>query len=159
MADALMDVGNLNDGEKQHTPGSTTPNTLISQQVDVAQAEAEFNALSRQLTKRSELARQQSKSQSSVTATLQQDVEKARVDEFDRFDLREYLTSSNDANQKAGIKHKVCSVVTLRLMGLISRALQHVGVVWEDLQVEVMGGINSKVMKFSFHAFNTLISS
>jgi len=123
MADALLDVGNLNDGEK-HTPGSTPPNTLISQQVDVAQAEAEFNALSRQLTKRSELARQQSKpeSQSSVAATLQQDVEKARVDEFDRFDLREYLTSSNDANQKAGIKHKVCSVFTLRLVGLMTRA-------------------------------------
>ena len=109
MADALS---NLNNGEK-HTPGSTTPNTLISQQVDVAQAEAEFNALSRQLTKRSELARQQSRSQSSVAGTLQQDVEKARVDESDRFDLREYLTSSNDANQKAGIKHKVCSVFTL----------------------------------------------
>lgn len=124
MADAL---GNLNDGEK-HTPGSTTPNTLISHHVDVAQAEAEFNALSRQLTKRSELARQQNRSQSSVAGTLQQqDVEKARVDDFDRFDLREYLTSSNDANQKAGIKHK------------------HVGVVWEDLQVEVMGGINSKI--------------
>ena len=118
MADAL---GNLNDGEK-HTSGSTTPNTLVSQQVDVAQAEAEFNALSRQLTKRSELARQQSKSQSSVAGTLQQDVEKARVDESDRFDLREYLTSSNDANQKAGIKHKVCSVFTLRLTSIMTRA-------------------------------------
>lgn len=118
MADAL---GNLNDGEK-HTPGSTTPNTLISHHVDVAQAEAEFNALSRQLTKRSELARQQNRSQSSVAGTLQQqDVEKARVDDFDRFDLREYLTSSNDANQKAGIKHKVCSAFTLRLMGLMTR--------------------------------------
>ena len=27
------------------------------------------------------------------------------------FDLREYLSSSNDANQQAGIKHKVCYLI------------------------------------------------
>ena len=45
----------------------------------------------------------------------------------DTFDLREYLTSSNDANSAAGIKHK------------------HVGVTWEDLEVSGIGGEDNKV--------------
>lgn len=43
------------------------------------------------------------------------------------FDLREYLTSSNDANSAAGIKHK------------------HVGVTWEDLEVLGIDGEENKL--------------
>ena len=64
--------------------------------VDVQQAEAAFQALARQLS---------SQSQSIGSTAAGQDLEKA--DEDARFDLREYLSSSNDANQRAGIKHKV----------------------------------------------------
>jgi len=46
------------------------------------------------------------------------------------FDLREYLTSSNDANSAAGIKHK------------------HVGVTWENLEVSGIGGEGNKVRRF-----------
>lgn len=42
------------------------------------------------------------------------------------FDLREYLTSSNDAYDEAGIKHK------------------HVGVSWENLSVDVIGAEGMK---------------
>lgn len=75
--------------------------------VDVVHAEQEFNELSRQLSTRSEVGRTSSKLSDSTTAAV--DIEKAAVDDevVERFDLREYLTSSNDANQKAGIKHKV----------------------------------------------------
>ncbi|KDR85534.1 hypothetical protein GALMADRAFT_234460 [Galerina marginata CBS 339.88] len=93
--------------------------------VDVARAEKEFNELSRQLTIRSEAARSTSKSTESTTAA--NDIEKGADAYPDHFDLREYLTSSNDANQRAGIKHK------------------NVGVVWEDLQVDVPGGMDSKI--------------
>ena len=57
------------------------------------------------------------------------DIEKG-ADVNEPFDLREYLSSSNDANEAAGIKHK------------------HVGVTWEDLEVEVVGSADMKV-KFS----------
>ncbi|KAF9010854.1 ABC-2 type transporter-domain-containing protein [Cyathus striatus] len=87
--------------------------------VNVTEAEAQFNALSRQLSQRSQAA-------NSDSTAAGNDLEKGSPKDGGRFDLREYLTSSNDANQKAGIKHK------------------HVGVVWEDLQVEVIGGLNNK---------------
>lgn len=74
-------------------------------QVDVIRAEEQFNELSRQLSKRSEAARSGTKSTESTAAS--QDIEKGAEHTDDRFDLREYLTSSNDANQKAGISHKV----------------------------------------------------
>ena len=51
-------------------------------------------------------------------------------DRQETFDLREYLTSSNDANAAAGIKHK------------------HVGVTWEDLEVSGIGGDDNKVGYF-----------
>ncbi|ETW86763.1 ABC transporter [Heterobasidion irregulare TC 32-1] len=93
-------------------------------QVNVVEAEAEFNALSRQLSM-----------QSAKTPTNVQnsDFEKGDIEKGslanpeEPFDLREYLTSSNDANQAAGIKHK------------------HVGVTWEGLSVEVNGGMGFKV--------------
>ena len=80
---------------------------LNEHQVDIAQAEYEFNELSRQLSRRSAAARSNSKLSCTTAAAV--DIEKAEVkeEETERFDLREYLTSSNDANQKAGIKHKV----------------------------------------------------
>jgi ATP-binding cassette subfamily G (WHITE) protein 2 (SNQ2) len=53
------------------------------------------------------------------------------VDRQETFDLREYLTSSNDANSAAGIKHK------------------HVGVTWEDLEVSGIGGEENKVRYFT----------
>ncbi|KAJ6601432.1 ABC-2 type transporter-domain-containing protein [Mycena vulgaris] len=90
--------------------------------VDVAKAEQEFNTLARQLTQHSQ--RNLHKSPSATTRAASDDIEKGE-DEED-FDLREYLTSSNDAQQQAGIKHK------------------HVGVTWDDLEVRVSGSIDSK---------------
>ncbi|KAJ7361329.1 pleiotropic drug resistance ABC transporter [Mycena albidolilacea] len=88
--------------------------------VDVAAAKEEFNALSRQLSQRSEIL------PSGATTRAASDVEKGNSEEAP-FDLREYLSSSNDAQQQAGIKHK------------------HVGVTWDDLEVKVAGGVNSKI--------------
>lgn len=68
----------------------------------VDRAREEFNALERSLTSHSK------KSVKKTSSNDSSDVEKAAAeDEEERFDLREYLTSSNDANQEAGIKHKV----------------------------------------------------
>lgn len=78
-----------------------------SQHVDVIRAQEQFNELSRQLSKRSEAARNRTKSTESNA--IGQDIEKGPASADDHFDLREYLTSSNDANQNAGIKHKVCN--------------------------------------------------
>ena len=83
-------------------------------QVDVAEAEAVFHALERRLTIESQ------------KRSLHRDAEKGGEDDG-VFNLRDYLQSSNDAQQAAGIKHK------------------HVGVFWEDMQVNVFGGIGFKV--------------
>lgn len=92
---------------------------LDARQVDVARAEAEFNELSRALTIRSRATEDRSFDE--------KDIEKAAAHDEERFDLREYLSSSNDAMQSAGIKHK------------------HVGVTWENLRVDVEGGTDHKV--------------
>ncbi|KAJ3509385.1 hypothetical protein NLJ89_g5251 [Agrocybe chaxingu] len=108
---------------------SATPTALNSRassghHIDVARAEEEFYELSRQLSRRSETGKGDGK----LFATAVHDIEKGlRQDDEDRFDLRDYLTSSNDRNQQAGIKHK------------------NVGITWENLQVEVAGGMDSKV--------------
>ncbi|KAI6120967.1 pleiotropic drug resistance ABC transporter [Pisolithus croceorrhizus] len=103
--------------------------------VDVQGAEETFNELIRQLSKhpqtrnvyRSNLA---SNTASVTSYTTTPDVEKGKlaIDDSDEppFDLREYLTSSNDANQAAGIQHK------------------HVGVTWDNLEVNVIGGVGFK---------------
>ncbi|KAJ2936375.1 hypothetical protein H1R20_g720, partial [Candolleomyces eurysporus] len=111
MADTPGDTATLNDSDNQ----------VHSRHVDdvVLRAEAEFEALSRQLTKHSQSGQVSKR-------VVSEDLEKGD-DEEEAFDLREYLTSSNDANQKAGIKHK------------------NVGVTWKDLQVEVIGGAESKL--------------
>ena len=104
-------------------------------QVDIRQAEAEFVQLQRQLTRRDYQDRPQSSTPQPEHPN--KDLEKASDDDDEaeeRFDLREYLTSSNDANQAAGIKHK------------------HVGVTWEDLQVIGIGGEDNKVNFPSHHA-------
>ncbi|KAI0064587.1 hypothetical protein BV25DRAFT_1869256 [Artomyces pyxidatus] len=100
-------------------PNSSPP------RVDVREAEEAFHSLSRQLTHGTVVDARDSSDKG--TPKRSSDVEKGSIPEDEEaFDLREYLTSSNEANQAAGIKHK------------------HVGVTWEDFQVEVLGGANSK---------------
>ena len=86
--------------EKRPSPDSTYVDELKSSHIDVRRAEEEFNTLSRQLSIRS--ANSIRKSSDSF-----HDPEKGLDADEEYFNLREYLTSSNDANQKAGIKHKV----------------------------------------------------
>jgi hypothetical protein len=96
MADTPVDAATLYDEKRQDSrPGSS--------HIDVVRAENDFNALSRSLTQQSE----NHKKRESSTTVASRDVEKADKDETEPFSLQEYLTSSNDANQKAGIKHKV----------------------------------------------------
>lgn len=99
--------------------------------VDIRQAEIEFAQLRRHFACHDDHAES-----SNSQPDLRKDIEKASSDDLgagEHFDLREYLTSSNDASQAAGIKHK------------------HVGVTWDDLQVTGIGGEDNKV-KFPFHA-------
>ncbi|KAJ7596495.1 ABC-2 type transporter-domain-containing protein [Mycena floridula] len=84
--------------------------------IDVVAAEEQFNALARRLSRPAD-------DDSSTNAA---DVEKGKEGVNEPFNLREYLTASNDANQAAGIKHK------------------HVGVTWDDLEVTVMAGLDNK---------------
>lgn len=84
--------------------------------VDIQSSEQAFAELSRQLS------RQLSTRTTSVESPeFPKDIDYSKVEKADnsdqRFDLRAYLSSSNDEHQAAGIQHK------------------HVGVVWEDLQV------------------------
>ncbi|GBE77519.1 ABC-2 type transporter-domain-containing protein [Sparassis latifolia] len=100
--------------------GGDTP---VAHHVDVAQAEADFELLSRQLTRRA------------TAVQNEKDLEKKDIEksiEEQPFDLREYLSSSNDANQEAGIMHK------------------HVGVTWERLRVDVIGGTGHKIYVKTF---------
>ena len=99
MADTPAETATLYDDDWS-TPSR---NGSASRHVDsvVLRAEAEFNALSRQLTNGSARKAAHSDKQESL------DPEKAQDD---RFDLREYLTLSNHANQAAGIKHKVWKI-------------------------------------------------
>ena len=92
--------------------------------VNIDEAEAAFNDLSRQLSNASQNTHETAHTETLDSTANVKDLEKG-VDET--FDLRDYLTSSNDAHERAGIKHK------------------HVGVTWEDLRVDVMGGMHSKV--------------
>ncbi|KAG8903275.1 hypothetical protein FRB99_003542 [Tulasnella sp. 403] len=71
--------------------------------VDIDKAKAEFAALERRLSRASR-------------SSEKRDLEKGDDDEFD---LREYFTSTNEANIANGTRHK------------------HVGVTWENLSVEV----------------------
>lgn len=109
-----------------HRSSSSLPN---AGSVNVQQAENSFQELSRQLSQETTVGGKDRVTQKSRgdKGKNGNDLEKASLDLEQPFDLREYLTSSNEANQKAGIKHK------------------HVGVAWEDFHVDVLGGLNSKV--------------
>lgn len=100
--------------------------------IDIAEAEAEFNQLSRALSRRSVT---QSQSDNEKDFKEHRDIEKGSDEAQEPFDLRAYLSSSNDARQEAGIQHK------------------HVGVTWQKLQVDVFGGAGHKVSHFydTFH--------
>ena len=94
--------------------------------VVVAQAENDFGRVQRSLGTPKVSEKVVSGDSDSI------DLEKGRNgDRQEAFDLREYLTSSNDANSAAGIKHK------------------HVGVTWEDLEVSGIGGEENKVRSLS----------
>ena len=85
-------------------------NTMSSIRVDVDHAIEEFNLLSRQLFVQSESASRvtDSGAANANIVVSSHDIEKGDLkDELTPFNLRAYLTSSNDANQAAGIKHKV----------------------------------------------------
>lgn len=98
---------------RQNGPTSHYESHPPGEGIDVIRAEQEFNELSRQLSGRGEEfeGRWDEKSASTVHASGEggRDIEKGE-DKSDAFDLRDYLTSSNDANQEAGIKHKVCMI-------------------------------------------------
>ena len=113
----------------------------VNTQVDIRQAEAEFTQLQRTLSRPT----YDDHARSTKSDHIPKDLEKAPddvTDPEDRFDLREYLTSSNDASQAAGIKHK------------------HVGVTWQDLEVTGIGGEDNKecfTFRFCFASLRPLI--
>ncbi|OCH88753.1 hypothetical protein OBBRIDRAFT_820018 [Obba rivulosa] len=95
--------------------------------IDVTEATAMFNDLSRVLSARSRAGQDEAQGVGkAISSENEKDIEKGDESEEAPFDLQEYLTSTNDANQSAGIKHK------------------HVGVTWEDLRVDVPGGTGYK---------------
>ncbi|ESK96125.1 pleiotropic drug resistance abc transporter [Moniliophthora roreri MCA 2997] len=134
----LSDLGKKGDKQQWHqsTHSVASINSIDEDAdqggVDIQRAERQFEELSRQLSIRSNLGKKGDKQQwhqstHSVASVYSTDLEKGSdPDAASVFDLREYLTSSNDANQQAGIKHK------------------HVGVTWEGLRVDVVGGADSK---------------
>ena len=100
-----------------------------SSSVDVQQAERAFHRLEREASRASEGALRVLSTEKENNAE-KLDLEKAEYTSDEKpFDLKEYLSASNDAHVQAGVKHK------------------HVGVTWEDLQVDVIGGANYKVSK------------
>ena len=110
------------------TPTSNTSTLYhdrdIRDRVVVAQAETDFGQIQQSLATPKVSADVTFRDSSPV------DLEKGNdEDRQEMFNLREYLTSSNDANAAAGIKHK------------------HVGVTWEDLEVSGIGGGDNKVRR------------
>jgi ATP-binding cassette, subfamily G (WHITE), member 2, SNQ2 len=118
---------------------ASVSNSPTASSVDVNQAKNEFHELSRQFTEGTVIGENQDGMQSAATSCTWfdgKDLEKGQGASSEQlFDLREYLTSSNDENEAADIKHK------------------HVGVIWEDLHVDVIGGSDFKVGQ------NTTLSS
>jgi hypothetical protein len=112
--------------EGVHRSSSSSP---TQGSVNVERAENSFHELSRQLTQGTVVDDNEHGAEDARASTSRKakDVEKGAFDLEQPFDLREYLTSSNDANERAGIKHK------------------HVGVFWEDFHVDVLGGSDFKV--------------
>ena len=115
-------LATLYDGERRH------PN-----RVDIHEAEAEFAKLQREfIISGTDWKDHPSRPESPAPSEHlpKDDLEKApaSAEVEERFDLRDYLTSSNDATQAAGIKHK------------------HVGITWNDLEVTGIGGEGNKVI-------------
>lgn len=108
------------------TIGSTNEQ---SPQVNVAKAEAEFESLRRELSRRSSLYR---------TATGQRDYEKEGAGEGDEhpadFDLLEYMRSSQSSHDEHGFKRK------------------HIGVIWDTLCVKGAGGFKVSAILPAFPA-------
>lgn len=115
MASTPADAATLYEEKREAPPGlsgreqeNIPQNEIDAHHVDVASAERTFNELSRTMSIRTQVERSGViKTKSQETMWGGQDVEKAIEEGEEPFDLREYLTSSNDANQSAGIKHKV----------------------------------------------------
>lgn len=115
------------------TPISNTSTLLqnhdLQGHVAVAQAEDDFSRLQQSLHTPKAADKTTHISDHSDSIDLEKGHDENRQETFD---LREYLTSSNDANSAAGIKHK------------------HVGVTWENLEVSGIGGEGNKVCNLSF---------
>ena len=96
--------------EHDHAYPPMRPESLVEvlddHHVDVADAEKNFHNLARKLSHKSRSQRTLHNNHDSTT-TVGGDPEMGKTGEDEVFDLREYLTSSNDAQQAAGIKHKV----------------------------------------------------
>lgn len=107
------------------TPASAAP-TLSAHGVDVVQAESDFNQTEKTLSNYGGHSRQ-----TSSPADPEKGWKDGECEDDQSFNLKEYLASSNDKNQAAGLKHK------------------HIGVTWEDLEVRGFGGGNNKVRSFS----------
>ncbi|KAF9003771.1 hypothetical protein BDZ89DRAFT_1080859 [Hymenopellis radicata] len=137
MAETPGDTATLNDEEYRlgvYAMATDSPRSQTSG-VDIHRAEEDFNTLSRTLTARSETGDHLKWKPSMTTVKGEKDLEKGNDGASVNsgvFDLREYLSSSNDAYQGAGIKHK------------------HVGVTWQDLQVDVVGSADSKIYVGTF---------
>ncbi|KAG6329971.1 hypothetical protein ID866_9119 [Astraeus odoratus] len=117
-----------------HYQISTGP---LAAHVDVQEGEETFQELVRTLPTLSQISAVSTSSKDYKTAhsTSSRNLhdeekggEKVSTEDTEQpFDLHEYLTSSNDANQAAGVKHK------------------HVSVTWKDLEISVVGGENRKI--------------
>ncbi|KAJ8515436.1 hypothetical protein ONZ45_g7152 [Pleurotus djamor] len=129
MASTPADAATLYEEKREHAQDLERQEPASqpdSHHVNVADAERQFNELSRQMSIRTPFdgpGVTKTKSQETMWSKGR-DEEKAEAEKS--FDLREYLQSSNDANQAAGIKHK------------------HVGVTWDDMEVKVIGGVGMK---------------
>ncbi len=120
-------------GDDRTLRGDATP-LPDSHHVDIAQAQSQFNELQRVLSIRSQQA---DSDRTPSPHEKAHDVEKGEKDQT--FDLRAYLSSSSQAAQQAGLAHK------------------HVGVTWENLRVEGVGGIGHKVGPVSHFGTTTEI--
>lgn len=105
-------------------PASTHTDMPVSSGVNVAAAKEEFAELSRQLSRKSTgINDRNSTSTAKDSPRESKDLEKGELaDNSGSFDLKEYLSSSNDANQSAGIKHKVNGVLVWFMFCYINQA-------------------------------------